>query len=84
MGLTFLQTLVSSILLRPHPTESNAPMLSSTSHIRVQVEQARMDLLRWIGKRWVGVRQEGGFDELEGWAIKEISDSKSVVPISNL
>jgi hypothetical protein len=51
-------------------------MLSSTSHIRVQVEQARMDILRWIGKRWVGVRQEGGFDELEGWAIKEISDSK--------
>jgi hypothetical protein len=56
-------------------------MLSSTSHIRVQVEQARMDLLRWIGKRWIGVRQEGGFDELEGWAIKEISDSMSFVSI---
>lgn len=50
-------------------------MLASTSHIRVQVEEARMDILRWIGKRWVSVRQEGGFDDLEGWAIKEISDS---------
>lgn len=36
-----------------------------------------MDLLRWIGKRWISIRQEGGFDELEGWALKEISDSKS-------
>lgn len=50
-------------------------MLSSTSHIRVQVEQTRIDLLKWIGKRWIGIRQEGGFDELEGWALKEISDS---------
>ncbi|KAG5636467.1 hypothetical protein H0H81_007947 [Sphagnurus paluster] len=69
------QTLVSSILLRPHPTETNAPMLSSTSHIRVQVEQARTDLLRWIGSRWLAIRQVGGFDDLEGWALKEISDN---------
>ncbi|KAF8872095.1 hypothetical protein BD779DRAFT_1791307 [Infundibulicybe gibba] len=68
------QTLVSSILLRPHPIEANAPMLSSTSHIRVQVEQSRMDLLHWISKRSLGIRQEDAFDELEGWAIKEISD----------
>ncbi|KAG5719893.1 hypothetical protein E4T56_gene5072, partial [Termitomyces sp. T112] len=31
------QTLVSSILLRPHTTETDAPMLSPTSHVRVQV-----------------------------------------------
>ncbi|RDB30179.1 hypothetical protein Hypma_012352 [Hypsizygus marmoreus] len=77
------QTLVSSILLRPHPTETNAPMLSSTSHIRVQVEQARVDLLKWIGKRWLGIRQEGGFDDLEGWALKEISDNIEV-PLEDL
>ncbi|KAG6916252.1 hypothetical protein DXG01_007709 [Tephrocybe rancida] len=77
------QTLVSSILLRPHPTETDAPMLSSTSHIRVQVEQTRVDLLKWIGKRWLGVRQEGGFDQLEGWALKEISDNIEV-PLEDL
>ena len=48
-------------------------MLSSTSHIRVQVEQTRMDIIRWLRKRWIGVRQVGGFDSLEGWALKEIS-----------
>ncbi|KAG6379947.1 hypothetical protein JVT61DRAFT_10514 [Boletus reticuloceps] len=48
-------------------------MLSQTSSIRAQVEDARLDLLRWIRKRWMGIRQEGGFDALEGWSIKEIS-----------
>ncbi|KAF8155388.1 hypothetical protein B0H34DRAFT_798582 [Crassisporium funariophilum] len=77
------QTLVSSILLRPHPTEVNAPMLSATSHIRVQVEQTRLELLKWIGKRWLAIRQERGFDALEGWALKEISDHIEV-PIEDL
>lgn len=67
------QTIVSSILLRPHVTETDATMLPQTSQIRAQVEEARVDLLRWIRKRWMGVRQEGGFDALEGWSIKEIS-----------
>ena len=53
-------------------------MLSSTSHVRVQVEQTRMDLLRWMRRRWIQVRQEGGFDTLESWAIKEISDGKKI------
>ena len=48
-------------------------MLSSTSAIRVQVEETRMDILRWLRKKWVGVRQEGGFNTLDGWAVKEIS-----------
>ncbi|KAK0454113.1 uncharacterized protein EV420DRAFT_1765921 [Desarmillaria tabescens] len=69
------QTLVSNILLRPHPTESDQAMLPSTSHVRVQVEQTRLDVLSWLRKRWLGVRNEGGFEELEGWAIKEISDN---------
>ncbi|KAF9038308.1 hypothetical protein BDZ89DRAFT_1090557 [Hymenopellis radicata] len=77
------QTLVSSILLRPHATDSNQPMLSPTSHVRVQVEQTRMDVLQWLKKRWLGVRQEGGFDDVEGWAVKEISDYIEV-PLEDL
>ena len=40
-----LQTLVSSILLRPHPTEVNASLLPATSHVRVQVEGVRLKFL---------------------------------------
>ncbi|GJE85692.1 BTB/POZ and CAP-Gly domain-containing protein [Phanerochaete sordida] len=67
------QTLVSSILLRPHATEADQAMLSATSHVRVQVEQTRMDILRWMRRRWVGVKQEGGFDKLDDWALVEIA-----------
>ncbi|TFK20474.1 hypothetical protein FA15DRAFT_625369 [Coprinopsis marcescibilis] len=77
------QTLVASILLRPHPTEDDQPLLSATSHIRVEVEQTRLELLKWIGKRWIGIRQEQGFDNLEGWALKEISDYIEV-PIDDM
>ncbi|KAA1472370.1 hypothetical protein DENSPDRAFT_821145 [Dentipellis sp. KUC8613] len=80
---TLYQTLVSSILLRAHPTDVNATMLASTSHIFVQVEETRVELLRWMRKRWVGVRQEGGFDTLEGWALKEISHEIEV-PVDDL
>jgi hypothetical protein len=48
-------------------------MLANTSSVRAQVEQCRMDVLKWLKKRWMGVKQEGGFDSLEGWALKEIS-----------
>ncbi|KAI0697014.1 hypothetical protein BC835DRAFT_801481 [Cytidiella melzeri] len=71
-GLLY-QTLVSSILLRPHLTEPSQTMLSSTSHVRVQVEQARTDVVRWLKRRWMGVKQECGFDNLDPWALKEIS-----------
>ena len=68
--------LVSSILLRPHPTEPTETMLSATSHVKVQVEQARMDVIRWLRRRWINVKQEGAFDHLEPWALKEISHGK--------
>ncbi|KAF5347963.1 hypothetical protein D9756_010219 [Leucocoprinus leucothites] len=77
------QTLVSSILIKPHPTEPNAPFLSSTSQVRQQVEQTRIELCKWMGKRWLQIRQEHGFDGLEGWAIKELSDYMEV-PIDDL
>ena len=80
-----VQVLVSNILLLPHHTEPNAAMLSHTSAIRQRVEHTRLDVLRFIRKRWLGIRQEGGFDDLEGWALKEISDSELLIlglPIS--
>ncbi|KIJ15860.1 hypothetical protein PAXINDRAFT_176366 [Paxillus involutus ATCC 200175] len=80
---TVYQTLVSSILLRPHATETDATMLCQNSHLRAQVEEARLDLVRWIKKRWMGIRQEGGFDSLEGWSVKEISQEIEV-PVEDL
>lgn len=53
-------------------------MLSATSHVRVQVEQARMDILRWMRRRWLGVKQEGGFDKLDDWALVEIAHGSSL------
>lgn len=48
-------------------------MLSATSLIRQRVEDTRVELLKWMKKRWVSIRMEGGFDNLEPWALKEIS-----------
>lgn len=73
---------MSTVLLRPHPTEPNETMLSNMSHIRIQVDQARMDVIRWLRRQWVNVMQEGGFDQLEGWALKEISHGEHI-PCSN-
>ena len=68
------QALVSAVLLRPHPRESDKSLLSSTSQIRIQVEQTRLDILRMIRRCWVSIRQEGGFDNMETWVTAEISD----------
>ena len=72
------QALVSAVLLRPHPRESDKSLRSSTSQIRVQVEQTRLDILRMIRRRWVSIRQEGGFDNMETWVTAEISDGTSL------
>ena len=39
-------------------TEVNSPRLSATSHIPVQVEQTRLELVKWLGLRWLAIRQE--------------------------
>src|ERR1700729_915707 len=52
-------------------------MLSPTSAIDVQVEEARMDILHWLRMCWMWICQEGGFNGLEGWAVKEISGGAS-------
>ncbi|PAV14716.1 hypothetical protein PNOK_0979400 [Pyrrhoderma noxium] len=72
------QALVSAVLLRPHPQESDKSLLSSSSQIRIQVEQTRLDILRMIRRRWVSIRQEGGFDNMETWVTAEISDEINV------
>ena len=39
----------------------------------MEVEQTRLELLKWIGRQWTGIREKQGFDSLEEWALKEIS-----------
>ncbi|KAL6301124.1 hypothetical protein BKA93DRAFT_739317 [Sparassis latifolia] len=77
------QTLVSSILLRTDPTGPENTMLPMTSPIRRQVDEVRMDVLRWLRRRWLGVKQEGGFDALESWAAKEIAEGPCVSVVSS-
>ena len=51
----------------------------------VQVDQIKLELLKLIGKRWVNIRQERGFDVLKGWAIKDrtsLSPQKLILKIS--
>ncbi|KAJ7718715.1 hypothetical protein DFH07DRAFT_331648 [Mycena maculata] len=77
------QALVN-VLLLPHPSPSDPdafpaqPLLSQTSHVRVQVEQARMDVLQWLKRGGRGradrAAREGGLDGVEGWAVREIAD----------
>ena len=90
VGIFFTQRIVLSyqfisytgpslgVLLRPHPQESDKSLLSSTSQICVQVKQTRLDILRMIRRRWVSIRQEGGFDNMETWVTAEISDGKGL------
>ncbi|KAJ3982484.1 hypothetical protein F5890DRAFT_1415621 [Lentinula detonsa] len=62
----------------------NALLLPPTSHVRIQVENARMEVLKWIRDkgRWQEVREAGGFIGIEGkdgvlmegWALQEIAD----------
>ncbi|TBU54025.1 hypothetical protein BD310DRAFT_961704 [Dichomitus squalens] len=67
------QAVVDSVLLRPHPADPEAALLSSTSHVRVQVEQARMDIVRYIRRRWLTMKQDDGFAGLHSWAAQEIA-----------
>lgn len=53
-------------------------MLSPTSHVRVLIDQVRMDVVKWLRKRWLGIRNDGGFDMLENWALKELAHGLSL------
>ncbi|KAJ7086874.1 hypothetical protein B0H15DRAFT_844186 [Mycena belliarum] len=86
------QALVN-VLLLPHPdpeeegTFPAQPLLSQTSHVRVQVEQARMDVLQWLKRGGRGradrVAREGGLDGVEVWAVREIGDFLDI-PVDDL
>lgn len=69
---TVYQTLVSSILLRPHPTNTSATLLPNNSPVRLRVEETRMEVIRWLKKHWINVRMVGGFDHLQTWSLTEI------------
>ena len=58
--------------LRPSPTDPEAALLSSTSNVRIQAEQARLDIVSYIWRRWLTIKQEDGFVGLEPWAAGEI------------
>ncbi|KAG8945011.1 hypothetical protein FRC04_001266 [Tulasnella sp. 424] len=73
------QTVVSAILLRADPNTGHT-VLPMTSVVRASVERARLEIARWIGRknRWQYVHAAGGFEEIDGWAVKEISDEIDV------
>lgn len=71
------QILVNSVLLRSQTnamTGVASTLLSSTSPVRAQVEHTRLEILKWLRKRWLNVRQTNAFEPLDDWALKEISD----------
>lgn len=53
-------------------------MLSPTSHIKVQTEQTRVEVVKWLRRRWNSVKHAGGFDKLEGWSLKELSHGEKL------
>ncbi|RXK42234.1 hypothetical protein M231_00592 [Tremella mesenterica] len=81
-GPRVYQALVSSILLKVDPDTLEAA-LSPRSRSRQQVESAREGILAHVRRRWMQVRDAGGFNELDAWALKEISDEISV-PVDDL
>ncbi|KDN40794.1 hypothetical protein K437DRAFT_275638 [Tilletiaria anomala UBC 951] len=64
------QILVGSVLLR----EEDPPK----GQKRQTIEDARAGIIRYIKRRWISVRAKAGFDGLENWALKEISDEIDV------
>lgn len=38
------------------------------------VEDAKNGILKYLKRKWVPVRASRGFDQLESWCVKELSD----------
>ncbi|KAG8859862.1 hypothetical protein FRB91_006288 [Serendipita sp. 411] len=66
------QTLVSSVLLRPNPSDASTTILPTNSPVRARVEETRMEIIRWLRKHWMNVKLAGGFDSLQTWSLTEI------------
>lgn len=52
-------------------------LLTSRAQARVLVEDARSGILSYIKRKWVLIRNAGGFDDLEPWCAKELADGAS-------
>ena len=72
-GPRVYQAIVSSILLKVDPTTLQT-VLSPRGRTRQQVEAIKDGVVGHIRRRWMQVRDLGGFDDIENWALKEISD----------
>jgi hypothetical protein len=77
-GPRVYQALVSSILLKVDPITLQAA-LNGRSAIRVQIESAKDGVLGHIRRRWMQIRDVGGFNGLENWALKDQSDGACLV-----
>jgi hypothetical protein len=81
-GPRIYQALVSSILLKVDPATLQTA-LPMRSRGRQQVEQIKEGVVGHIRRRWMQVRDTRGFDSLENWALKEISDGEALsIPAS--
>lgn len=67
------QILVSSILLKVDPITQEMA-LPGRGRSRQQIEVIKDGVIGHIRRRWMQVRDAGGFDGVENWALKEISD----------
>ncbi|KAK4684302.1 hypothetical protein P7C73_g5884, partial [Tremellales sp. Uapishka_1] len=72
-GPRVYQAIVSSILLRIDP-QTLQTVLPARSRARQKIEMAKDGVLGHIKRRWMQIRDEGGFHDLENWSLKEISD----------
>ena len=78
-GPRVYQALVSSILLKVDP-DTLQTALSAKSRGRQLIETAKEGVLAHIRRRWMQIKDAGGFDGLENWSLKEISDGDSAIP----
>ena len=79
-GPRIYQALISSILLKVDP-DTLETALSPRSKGRIQIEEAKEGVLGHIRRRWMQVRDGGGFDGLEPWSLKEISHGESCLAV---
>lgn len=67
------QSIVSSLLLKVDP-DTLETALPARSVARQKIETAKDGVLAHIRRRWMQIKEDGGFGGLEPWALKEISD----------
>ncbi|UZJ52185.1 hypothetical protein CBS101457_001505 [Exobasidium rhododendri] len=69
------EVVVGQVLLREDGLPSN--------DLVVMVEKARRAIIFYLRKRWVNIRANAGFNDIESWALKELADEIDV-PSSDL